>query len=98
MADPASPGPARRSAIPAAVGTELDRVDQPDEDWTRVAELIEGYADLGLGLGLGLVDATVVATVVAVAERLRLQTSPLSITAISGSCGRVMSRRSSSGP
>jgi len=41
---------------------EIERLDMSDADWTRVAELVEVYADLGLGM----VDASVVA----VAERL----------------------------
>ena len=45
-----------------ALSGELQRVDLADEDWARAVELIERYADLGLGL----VDASVVA----VAERL----------------------------
>jgi len=45
-----------------AAVSELQRVDLVHEDWDRVVELIERYADLGLGL----VDASVVA----VAERL----------------------------
>lgn len=44
-----------------AITSELRRVDLLDEDWARAAELIDSYADLGLGL----VDASVVA----VAER-----------------------------
>lgn len=47
-----------------ATTSELRRVELTDEDWARAAELIERYADLGLGL----VDASVVA----VAERLRI--------------------------
>lgn len=41
---------------------EIERLDMADVDWSRVAELVESYADLGLGI----VDASVVA----VAERL----------------------------
>jgi uncharacterized protein len=45
---------------------ELTRVDLTDTDWERAVELIESYADLGLGL----VDASIVA----VAERLAIAT------------------------
>ncbi|HLN16779.1 MAG TPA: PIN domain-containing protein [Acidimicrobiales bacterium] len=41
---------------------EIERFEMVDADWTSVVELIEGYADLGLGV----VDASVVA----IAERL----------------------------
>lgn len=58
-------GPADEAAFLRAVNAgELDRVDLTAEDWTRVVELVEGYADLPLGL----VDASLVA----VAERLRI--------------------------
>ena len=46
--------------------SELTRVDLSEPDWERVVELIETYADLGLGL----VDASIVA----VAERLEITT------------------------
>lgn len=45
---------------------ELTRVDLTEADWQRAAELVETYADLGLGL----VDASIVA----VAERLGVTT------------------------
>lgn len=48
----------------AVNASELERVDLTGEDWARVIELVEGYADLPLGL----VDASLVA----VAERLRI--------------------------
>ena len=56
-------GPAAEVAFLRAVESgELTRADLTGEDWARVADLVEQYADLGLGL----VDASVVA----VAERL----------------------------
>lgn len=54
-------GPADEARFLRAVATQLERVDLVDEDWARVAELVDQYADLPLGL----VDASVVA----VAER-----------------------------
>lgn len=45
---------------------ELTRVDLEPDDWTRAVELVETYADLGLGV----VDASVIA----VAERLSITT------------------------
>lgn len=45
---------------------EVERVDLTDTDWVRVLELVETYADLGLG--------TVDAAVIAVAERLGITT------------------------
>ena len=29
---------------------EIERLEMTDADWSRVGELVEGYADLGLGL------------------------------------------------
>jgi predicted nucleic acid-binding protein len=55
-------GPAAEARFLRATRTELTRVDLLDDDWDRAIELVETYADLGLGL----VDASVVA----VAERL----------------------------
>jgi len=48
--------------LQAVSAGEIERLDLTGEDWSRVAELVEGYADLGLGL----VDASVIA----VAERI----------------------------
>lgn len=45
---------------------EIERVDLTDDDWQRVEQLIEQYADLGLG--------TVDSSIVAVAERLDVTT------------------------
>lgn len=45
---------------------ELTRVDLEDSDWGRAVQLVETYADLGLGV----VDASVVA----IAERLHVAT------------------------
>lgn len=45
---------------------EVERLDLTDADWDRVLELVETYADLGLG--------TVDASVVALAERLGITT------------------------
>jgi predicted nucleic acid-binding protein len=60
-------GPAAELAFLRAVEVgELTRVDLVSDDWTRVCDLVEQYADLGLGL----VDASVVA----VAERLGTRT------------------------
>ena len=47
-------------------GGDLTRVDLVTDDWVRVGDLVEQYADLGLGL----VDASVVA----IAERLDART------------------------
>ena len=57
-------GPAAEARFLRATRGELSRVDLVDQDWDRAIELVETYADLGLGL----VDASVVA----VAERLRV--------------------------
>ncbi len=54
-------GPAAEARFLRATA-ELQRVDLLEEDWDRVAELVDQYADLDLGL----VDASVIA----VAERL----------------------------
>ena len=43
---------------------ELTRIDLTTEDWARVIDLVEQYADLGLG--------TVDASIVAIAERLEI--------------------------
>jgi len=60
-------GPAAELAFLRAVEAgELTRVDLVSDDWTRVCDLVEQYADLGLGL----VDASVVA----VADRLGTRT------------------------
>ena len=60
-------GPAAEAAFLRSVTSgELTRVELSDADWDRVVELVETYADLGLGL----VDASVIA----VAERLRVTT------------------------
>lgn len=45
---------------------ELTRVDLNDRDWLRVTELVETYADLGLG--------TVDASVITIAERFDITT------------------------
>lgn len=59
-------GPAAEAAFLRSVSArELIRVDLEDADWTRAVELIETYADLGLGV----VDASVIA----VAERLQVR-------------------------
>lgn len=56
-------GPAAEAAfLRSLTSGELTRVDLTDTDWERAVELVETYADLGLGL----VDASVVT----VAERL----------------------------
>lgn len=44
--------------------SELTRIDLVTEDWARVIDLVEQYADLGLG--------TVDASIVAIAERLEI--------------------------
>ena len=50
-------GPHAEAAFLNAVAAgELTRFDLSDKDWSRAAELVERYADLGLGL----VDASVV--------------------------------------
>ena len=55
-------GPAAEAAFLRSLNDrELSRVDLEDADWVRVVELVQRYADLGLGV----VDASVVA----VAER-----------------------------
>lgn len=60
-------GPAAEASFVTAVGLgELAVIDLDRGDYTRCAELIDRYADLGLGL----VDASVVA----VAERLGITT------------------------
>jgi len=45
---------------------EIERIDLTDTDWARVVELVDTYANMGLG--------TVDASIVAVAERLRIAT------------------------
>jgi predicted nucleic acid-binding protein len=51
-------GPAAEvTFLRSVTGGELTRVDLTDADWGRCVELVETYADLGLGL----VDASVVA-------------------------------------
>lgn len=56
-------GPSGEAAFLRAIHLgELTRVDLTAEDWGRVIDLVEQYADLGLG--------TVDASIVAVAERL----------------------------
>jgi predicted nucleic acid-binding protein len=56
-------GPAAEASFLQSLARgEIDRLDMTDADWSRVGELVEGYADLRLGL----VDASIVA----VAERL----------------------------
>ncbi len=56
-------GPEAEAAFLRSVNAgELTRIDLDERDWQRAVELVETYADLGLGL----VDASVVA----VAERL----------------------------
>jgi predicted nucleic acid-binding protein len=58
-------GPAAEVGFLRSVAAgELRRVDLDEADWERVVELVDRYADLNLGL----VDASIVA----VAERLRL--------------------------
>ena len=60
-------GPAAEAALLRSVATgELARLDLSDDDWDRAAELVEAYADLGLGL----VDASVIT----VAEHLGIGT------------------------
>lgn len=60
-------GPVAEAAFLRSITSrELTRVDLAETDWNRAVELVEGYADLGLGL----VDASVIA----VAERLRIGT------------------------
>lgn len=44
---------------------ELTRIDLTTEDWARVVDLVEQYADLGLG--------TLGASIVAVAKRLEIR-------------------------
>ena len=60
-------GPAAEAAFLRSVTSgELTRTDLDDTDWERAVELVETYADMGLGL----VDASIIA----VAERLRVST------------------------
>lgn len=60
-------GPRAEAAFVASIALgEVGLIELTVVDWSRCAELIETYADLGLGL----VDASVIA----VAERLRLGT------------------------
>ena len=60
-------GPDAEAAFLRSVNAgEIERVDLTVDDWVRVVELIERYADLHLG--------TVDASVVAVAERLGIAT------------------------
>lgn len=55
-------GPASEAAFYRSIAAGDLTVDHSTADWARVAELVEGYADLGLG--------GVDASVVAIAERL----------------------------
>lgn len=61
-------GPAAEAAFLREVtsGASLTRIDLDTPDWTRAIDLIDTYADLGLGL----VDASVIA----IAERLGVTT------------------------
>lgn len=59
-------GPAEAGFLRAVNAAEISRVEMVDSDWARVVELVDTYADMGLGL----VDASVVA----VAERLNVTT------------------------
>jgi predicted nucleic acid-binding protein len=60
-------GPAAEAAfLRSVLSGELTRVDLAEGDWVRAVELVETYADMGLGL----VDPSIVA----VAERLRIAT------------------------
>jgi predicted nucleic acid-binding protein len=60
-------GPAAEAGFLRGVTSgEITRIDLDDTDWARCIELIEGYADLGLGLA----DASVIA----IAERLGVTT------------------------
>lgn len=60
-------GPAAEAAFLRSITSgELTRVDLLDADWDRVVDLVETYADLGLGL----VDASVIT----VAERFGITT------------------------
>jgi predicted nucleic acid-binding protein len=60
-------GPAAEAAFLRSITSgELTRVDLAAADWDRCVDLVERYADLGLGL----VDASIVA----VAERLGIAT------------------------
>lgn len=60
-------GPAAEAAFLRGVNAgEIERVDLTGADWDRVVELIDTYADLGLG--------TVDASVIAIAERLAVTT------------------------
>lgn len=63
----ANVNPAAEAELLASVERgELDRIDLTDHDWTRVRELVAGYADLALG--------TVDASIIAAAERLNITT------------------------
>ena len=58
-------GPAAEVAFIRSINAgDIERIEMTDADWGRVLELVEEYADLGLGV----VDASVVA----VAERFRV--------------------------
>lgn len=58
-------GPSAEVAFPRSIQTgELSRTDLTEQDWQRIVELAETYADLGLGV----VDASIVAA----AERKRI--------------------------
>ena len=60
-------GPNREAAFLRMVTSdEIDLIDLTGADWARVVELIETYADLGLG--------TVDASIIAVAERQGITT------------------------
>lgn len=60
-------GPGSEATFLRAVNSgELARLDLTEQDWIRVAELVETYRDLGLG--------SVDASTIAVAERLRIAT------------------------
>lgn len=60
-------GPAAEATFLRGVNAgEIERVDLTEADWDRVVELVETYADLGLG--------TVDASVIALAERLNIIT------------------------
>jgi predicted nucleic acid-binding protein len=60
-------GPVAEAAfLRSVISGELTRVDMVEADWDRAVELVERYADMGLGL----VDASVIT----VAERLGITT------------------------
>ena len=60
-------GPAAEIAfLRSVIAGDLTRLDLTDADWDRAADLVQTYADLGLGL----VDASLVA----LAERLSITT------------------------